>query len=402
MKMALAVITKYVNDKISLLEFLYNARRHNQTIDRLIIVYSHGCDSHYVERLREIVKLDLIKVNEFGELEDRVKAMGLSHNECRKLIYAPTLESHGIVPYSKYRNIALLQALFTQMDVIFFIDTDVYPRILLDGSKHMEEVDYFGTHLKYLRENNVYVTTSDYSGYFIIPPMDFEHIEGFMEGIQKESVLPVIRDLTGHRCLAYGRLGNKNVRPTDKFLGGNLAIKLSAMKHLPPFFSSTYHVGDDVVLTRGEDTIMGLFAGKSHIKALDIDFLIFHDTFGNFPKMPDIRREQNIKDRFYYACLGWIGRNVFYNYISGLDYKEIYEKQKEQLIKTSPYAASYLKDERFLALPEAIDTAYMNLGRIVEEYEETVRCFGKVTKTIFGGESFESTFGKPLPTGGIR
>ncbi|MZQ74968.1 MAG: hypothetical protein GT589_02285 [Peptoclostridium sp.] len=401
MKMALAVITKYVNDKMSLLEFLYNARRHDQIIDRLIIVYSHGCESHYVERLREIVELDLIRVNEFGEFEDRVKAMGLSHDECRKLIYSPTLESNGIVPYSKYRNIALLQALFTQMDVIFFIDTDVYPRILLGENNHMEEVDYFGTHLKYLRENNIYITTSDYSGYFIIPPMDFEHIEGFMEGIQKESALPLIKDATGHRCISHGSLGNKHVRPTDKFLGGNLAIKLSSMEHLPPFFSSTYHVGEEVVLTRGEDTIMGLCAAQSHIKALDIDFLIFHDTFGNFPHMPDIRKEKCIKDRFYYACLGWIGRNVFYNYIRGLDYKEIYEKQKELLIKTSPYAASYLNDERFRRLPEAIDTAYMNLGRMVDEYEETLHGFGKVTKTIFGGESFESAFGKPLPAGGI-
>jgi len=99
--------------------------------------------------------------------------------------------------------------------------------------------------------------------------------------------------------------------------------------------------------------------------------------------------------------LGWIGRNVFYNYIRGLDYKEIYEKQKELLIKTSPYAASYLNDERFRRLPEAIDTAYMNLGRMVDEYEETLHGFGKVTKTIFGGESFESAFGKPLPAGGI-
>lgn len=401
MKTALAVITKHVNDNMSLLEFLYNAKRHGRTIDRLIIVYSHGCESHYVKRLREIVQLDLIKVNSFGEFEDKVKAMGLSSEECRKLIYAPTLESHGIVPYSKYRNIALLQALFTQMDVIFFIDTDVYPRILLGANSHMEEIDYFGTHLKYLQESDVYVTTSDYSGYFIIPPMDFEHIEGFMEGLQKESALSIIKDITGHRCISYGSLGNKNVRATDKFLGGNLAIKLSAMEHLPPFFSSTYHVGEEVVLTRGEDTIMGLFAGQRHIKALDIDLLIFHDTFGDFPNVPEIRREQRIKDRFYYACLGWIGRNVFYNYIRGVDHRQIYEHQKELLVKTSPHAASHFMDERFLVLPEAIDTAYMNLERIVDEYRETVLGFGKVTKTIFGGEPCESAFSKPLPAGGI-
>ena len=62
---------------------------------------------------------------------------------------------------------------------------------------------------------------------------------------------------------------------------------------------------------------MGLAASRSHIKFLDIQTPIFHDTYGDYPKIPDLQNNSSVRDRLYYACTGWIGRNVFFRWKTG-------------------------------------------------------------------------------------
>ena len=143
-------------------------------------------------------------------------------------------------------------------------------------------------------------------------------------------------------------------------------------------FSTTYMAGDELVLTRGEDTLMGTFAKNNQLKAVDIDTLIFHNTYSDFPKVPDIVNSVAIKDRFYYASLGWIGRNPFMNYINGDDYKALYEKQKELLVKSSVHTTRDLKDRRFLIMPTAIDSAMKSFNRVIDEYELSMEGFDHI------------------------
>lgn len=131
------------------------------------------------------------------------------------------------------------------------------------------------------------------------------------------------------------------------------------------------------VLSRGEDTLLGLSFEEGGHRCVDIDTKIFHDTFGNFPKMPNIREEASIKDRFYFACLGWIGRNHFLNYILGRDVKAYYEYQREKLVESSKKLSSYLMDSRFEVLPLANDITYERLPKVIEEYEKTLLGFQK-------------------------
>ena len=64
MKVALGLITKYINADISILDFVKNANKFGHEIDALIICYSHGYDRPFVEKLeREFPKTHLIKVN---------------------------------------------------------------------------------------------------------------------------------------------------------------------------------------------------------------------------------------------------------------------------------------------------------------------------------------------------
>ena len=374
MKISIAVITK---DFISLEpvdEFLENATKYNHKIYSIIIVYSHDCDFRLVESLGKKVKVFLVKINDAPEIKEQLIKMGLSTENIEILINCSALKKHGLVPYGLNRNYALIKALLSGSEALVFIDTDVYPRVLIKENNEVKEkeIDFIGRHLEYLGEEEVIITTSDYSGYYIIPPMSFTGMKELLIGLQKEGAYEFLKNFDEHDCLNLDNDKNRKVFETNKILGGNVAIKLSALKELPPFFSTVYNVDSENVLSRGEDTILGIKLKKSDKKCIDIDTKIFHNTFGNYPEIPDIKRDDSIRDRFYYTCLGWIGRNPFLNWLKREDLEEVKNRQRKNIIIGSKAVASYLNDERFLILPEALETSYHNLGRVINEYKNTM------------------------------
>jgi hypothetical protein len=269
-------------------------------------------------------------------------------------------------------------------EAIVFIDTDVYPKVLVKENDEVreKEIDFIGRHLEYLREEEVMVTTSDYSGYYIIPPMSFTGMKELFVGLQKEGAYEFIRNLDEHSCLNLDNDKKRKIFETTKILGGNVAIKLSAPKELVPFFSTVYNVNGEHVLSRGEDTLLGIKLKNSDKKCIDIDTKIFHNTFGNYPKVPDIKKDKSIKDRFYYTCLGWIGRNPFLNWLKGEDVKEVKNKQKKNIVIGSQAIASYLEDGRFLILPEALEISYHNLQGVISEYKNTMKAWNSFIKKL--------------------
>lgn len=374
MKISIAVITK---DFISLEpvdEFLENATKYNHKIYSIIIVYSHGCDFRLVESLGKKVKVFLVKINDAPEIKEQLIKMGLSTENIEILINCSALKKHGLVPYGLNRNYALIKALLSGSEALVFIDTDVYPRVLIKENDEVKEkeIDFIGRHLEYLGKEEVIITTSDYSGYYIIPPMRFAGMKELFIGLQKEGAYEFLKNFDEHYCLNLDNDKKRKVFETNKILGGNVAIKLSALKELSPFFSTVYNVDSENVLSRGEDTILGIKLKKSDKKCIDIDTKIFHNTFGNYPEIPDIKRDDSIRDRFYYTCLGWIGRNPFLNWLKREDLEEVKNRQRKNIIIGSKAVASYLNDERFLILPEALETSYRNLGRVINEYKNTM------------------------------
>jgi len=131
---------------------------------------------------------------------------------------------------------------------------------------------------------------------------------------------------------------------------------------------------------------------------IDIDTKIFHNTFSNFPTKPSIYNPE-IKNRFYIACLGWLGRNSFMNWyqqqtgkINYQEFKARKERQKDNLTIGSTKLASFLGDRRFADLPLALDAAYNQLGRMIEEYKKINYAWKelkeKVTERGIEDESF--------------
>ena len=260
MKISIGVITKDFNSLEPIDEFLENASKHNHKIYSVIIIYSHSFDFRLVESLEEKVKVFLVKINDAPEIKEQLIKMDLSTENIEILLNCPTLKKYGKVPYGLNRNYALIKALLSGSEVLVFIDTDVYPRLLIrENNKVREkEVDFIGRHLEYLRKEEVIITTSDYSGYYIIPPMRFAGMKELFIGLQKEKAYEFLKNSDEHNCLSLDNDSKRKIFGTYKILGGNVAIKLNAFKELPPFFSTVYNVNGEYVLSRGEDTLLGI------------------------------------------------------------------------------------------------------------------------------------------------
>lgn len=365
----LGIITRNFNTLDPVDKFLDNADKYGHEINNLVITYSEECDFSIVSELNKRIRTLAVKTNE-NQLKEELLRRGLSDEDVDTLLRCPMYKSKKIVPYGKNRNHAVIQSMLINSDVLFFVDTDVYPWVLVqNGNEKFKEIDFFGSHLKYLREPEIKISTSDYSGYFIIPPMDFERMDNFFFGLQKENVYDFVRNYKEHSCLFYDSYNNRRPFETNKILGGNLGIKLDVFKEIEPFYSNCFDFGDDCYLTRGEDTVLGLkIQSHERFKAMDIDMRIFHNTFGNYPDLPDIKSDRRIVERFYFACVGWLGRNPFLNWIKGEDLKMLEEYQYENLLKSSFEAAKYFDDDRFLNLPEILKHTYENVGLMIRDY----------------------------------
>jgi hypothetical protein len=379
-KVALGLITRRIDNPAPILTFLNNARQHGHLIDRFIVAHSHGVDEKTVETLRREVEVDVVLAHGDAGLKERLFALGLSRDEVEGLLDVPSWPLHREVPYGAYRNAVLIHALLTGMHHLLFFDTDIYPRVLTAydaGEPYWQEVDFVGQHLTSLTRPNVVATSSDYSGYYIIPPMSFDGLDDLLFGVGKDLALEYLANCDAHGCLNLGPQKPGVPVPTRKVLGGNLGLSLDAPWQLAPFFSTTYTTGRQCVLGRGEDTLLGQAILQSGGLVLDIDLRVFHDTFDDFPRLPDTQR-QEIRDRFYRACLGWIGRNPFLTWFqaqSGLldtSFDEIIARQRDSLVVGGARAAQFLDDPRFAGLSNALADSLAALPDMIARYQRLI------------------------------
>jgi len=386
LKLSLGMITRDLLTTEPVFDFLENAHKHGHTLHSVVVAYSRDVDMTVVNEINQHLKVELIKINEDEEMYSELRQCGISQKSIDTFLKCPPLDEARSVTYAKNRNNVITKAMLTGTDILFFIDTDVYPRLLTkdkNGDIEFKDVDFFGRHLEYLDKEEVAITTSDYSGYYIIPPMNFDGMEMLFKGLQKSSACDFILHNQEHHCLVPDNDMLRQTFVTNKILGGNVAIKLDALHELVPFFSSSYEVDGRNYLTRGEDTILGIKVHKHpDLDCIDIDTRIFHNTYSHYPTIPDVVNDERIKDRFYFACMGWIGRNPFLNWIQGTPVSEMYEIQKKALEIGAPAVAKHLNDDRFLRLPEALDKAYDRLNYTIMEYNKFLLAWQEISMKI--------------------
>lgn len=381
-RIAFGIITHDLLSRSPIIDFLNNAIKYGHTIHELIICYNNEVDNKVVRELATYCPIHLVKRGEYDLMEKPLLKLGLEHKDVATILETPLNKKYEKVSYGTSRNYILTTALLNDHDFLFFFDSDVFPKILTEFNgeeSKFKEIDFVGSHLKALRkDDNIVASTSDYSGYYIIPKMKFPHLHELLHGIQKEDQFERI---TTNDLPVVSIENGINICRTKKILGGNLAINLQNYKYLVPFFSETLVVDNECYLGRGEDTLFGPIIESVGGKCIDIDLLIFHNCFGDFPLKPDINIEKNV-NRFYYACMGWLIRNPFYNWVQTEFYsndfdKEEIEKRYISISKGSKYAAQYFKDERFLKLPKTFRMSYDNLDKTVEKFRRLIEAWNK-------------------------
>jgi len=375
MKTALGMIIRSLDSDAELLRFVENAERHGRKLDCVIAAYTLRLDPQVEQSLKRKIPFFAIDINNPAYCREELRRRGASEGTVRTLLDCPVDTRRGIVPYGFNRTVVTVEAILRGMDVLFFVDSDVVPSVLVQTPEGLaiEDADFFGAHLEHIGAGAA-VTTGEYSGYNILPPATFDGMDDLLHGLQKADMLEYWRSSHTHRCLTV-QAHERVSKPCTKILGGNTAIRLSAFSALPPFFSSFYSLDDELFLCRGEDTVLGLEIERSGIVCTDIGFNPLHDTYSGFPSEPNLREDPAIQERFYYACTGWVGRNPFLNQMRGADLQVVRESQRERLEKGLSALAAYTANEGFHSVLRNFDESWNSVGRYLSEYNQVLEAW---------------------------
>ncbi|MCL2366322.1 MAG: hypothetical protein FWC75_04660 [Oscillospiraceae bacterium] len=392
MKIALGMIIRRLDSEAELLNFIKNAEKFGHKLDCVIVATTHGANAQVMSSLNAKIPTYEIDINAPRYNKNQFRRLEISDKSTTILLKCPIETSSGLIPYGHNRNLVVIEALLREMDVLFFVDSDIYPmelRITPKGKRYTQVVDFFGTHLEYLKQG-IQVTTGEYSGYNILPHASFDGMEDLLIGLQKEDMLEYWENSAHHECLAFAP-DERDAKPCTKLLGGNVAISRSAFSKLPPLFSSYHRVENELFLNRGEDTALGIEIGKSAVTCMDVKLNPLHDTFKDFPKAPDLIGDQSVQNRFYYACTGWVGRNPFLNYLLGNDLKQVREYQRARLVPGLKALAQYTSNSKFQNVLNNFDESWNSAERYIAEYIETCNAWDEFVRKIGLADSVRSS-----------
>ena len=381
MRIFLGMITGRLDYSCSIIGFLENAEKYGHEISGVVATCSRGADEDYIAEAGKKAPLYLIDLNTSSYLKEMFKKLGVSRRSSAALLDLPDNLGSGLVPYGFNRNQVVAEAMLRGADILIFIDSDVLPFVLAekDGEIVQKDVDFFGSHLKHLTAG-ADITTSEYSGSNILPPARFDGMDELLIGLKKENMIPYWKNSEKHLCVT---LSSEEAEPCpcDKVLGGNAGFNLKVFSVLPPFYSPYYTAPDGFYLARGEDTVLSAALKPAGVKCTDIQTPIFHDTYGNWPEIPDLRTQPSAQARFYYACTGWIGRNPFYIRRLGEDTDALLDNMRRNLITGARAAAEYTGNERFLTLADKFDICRNNKEHNENEFEALSEAWSEFIKT---------------------
>ena len=408
MKIALGMIISSLDCEKQLMSFIENAEKYGHKLDCVILAHTHKNNPKAEQKIRNKVTLFTISNSNPSYCKEQMQIRGISENTAKTLLECPVDSSCGLVPYGFNRTLVVTEAILRGIDILFFVDSDVYPKVLAKTQNgHMlKEIDFFTGHLKHL-SSDADITTGEYSGYNILPPAKFDAMEAFLDGVQKPEMLEYWQTSETHRSLTVeadeavesdeadnadkavnavnadeaDKLKQKP-KPCSKVLGGNLAIRLSSFAKLSPFFSSYYTYNDERFLCRGEDTMLGVGIAQNNVKCVDIGLRPLHDTYKNYPSEPNLQTDKMVQERFYYACTGWVGRNPLYNHILKNDIQSTREHQRVCLEKGLQALASYTSNPKFNEVLRNFDASWNSLTRYISELEQICEAWQNFTDRV--------------------
>jgi len=381
-KTALGMIVRSIESDTELMGFVENAEKFGHKLDCVIVAYTHTHDPKVDYNMSRKVPYYAININNPHYCREQMNQRGIPEPMIKMLLECPVDTKAGLVPYGFNRSIVVMEAILRGMDTLFFVDSDIYPKVLRKKQDELvlEEIDFFGAHLEHLNTGSL-ATTGEYSGYNILPPASFEGMGDLLTGVQKPEMREYWETSQTHRCLVT-QADRIEAKPCKKILGGNMAIKLSAFAKLPPFFSSHYTVNGELFLCRGEDTMLGMEIAQGGIKCTDIGVNPLHDTYRGYPSEPDLRGDKSVQERFFYACTGWVGRNPFYNHILGNDIQATRKQQRAQLETGLEALAEYTNNPRFKGILKNFDISWDSIDRYISEFKNVKGAWNNFVKGV--------------------
>lgn len=300
--------------------------------------------------------------------------------------------------YAGKRNAVLYFAIKNKMDYLIFLDDDEYPMAVTDtlstalwGGQHV-----LSTHLKYIKDADI--TNGHHCGYISpIPYIEFNDIMTeadfrlFIEAISND----IINWDTIHATMQNGGVTYadtkilmsdeaeevQEVNHTKFISGSNLCINLTDPTRVMPFFNPPN--------ARGEDSFLSTCLAERRV--LRVPCYTFHDGFSQYlnlmngvlpVKLKNIQADsEEIVDRFYHACIGWVRYKPLLLFITQQDeYVEKIEEMRKQIAASLPNICAYFGREDFMNISIEFEKYHSDVEKHYQQYLKTQQIWEKIVR----------------------
>lgn len=298
--------------------------------------------------------------------------------------------------YAAKRNAVLYYAVKQNIEYLIFLDDDEYPVAVTNtrGSAVWGGQHVVATHLKHIIKADI--THGRHCGY--ISPIPFVEFNDtmteadfrlFIEAISNDIVnWDTVRIIMKNGGVTYA---DTKVLTSDdvvevrevnnsKFISGaNLGINLTDPRRVLPFYNPPG--------ARGEDTFLSTCL--SDRKVLKVPCYTFHDGFSTYnhllsgvlpTKLRFITADsEQIVNRFYKACIGWIRYKPLFLYNTQPDcYEENIKNIHKQLNEVLPKICTYFDQPAFMDILTELEKYHSNVKKHNQEFLETQRIWAKI------------------------
>lgn len=307
---------------------------------------------------------------------------------------------HG---HAKGRNTVMYYAVKNKMDYLLFWDDDEYPVAVVkekNGNEWIKQ-DNVLKHLEFMNKEKADVTIGYHCGYISpIPYIDFS--EKFTEQDLKEFIEAISNDIISWESIREKMQNNNGVTYANKEIamgvgaheiesdgigkwvaGSTLCLNLNNREKIPAFYNPPQ--------ARGEDTFFSTLLGNS--KVVRIPVYHFHDGFLKYTQIMDgiyprsLRKinvkEDNIKNRFLKASMGWIKYKPLLLYIKDKEkYKKEITDMEKKLTCIVPKLNDIFNGNCFSVLIEELKKYDQDVEKHYADYIRTNEIWNKLKENI--------------------
>lgn len=298
--------------------------------------------------------------------------------------------------YASKRNAVLYTAMKNKMDYLIFLDDDEYPMAVTKtrSTAVWGGQEVLKTHLIHIGEADI--TNGHHCGYISpIPYLEFNEtlqesdFRLFIEAISNDIVnWDSIRSIMKNGGVTYA---DTKILTSDtaeevpeinhsKFISGaNLCINLTNPDRVSPFYNPPG--------ARGEDTFLSTCLSQR--KVLRVPCYAFHDGFSAYHHLMDgvlptklkyIQADtEQIVNRFYHACIGWIRYKPLLLYITDREsYENKIEEMRERLSFILPKICAYFGKQDFMNISQELELYNKNVKKHYGQFLETQQIWAKI------------------------